>query len=66
MGQFALQGMYVARNAGFLPWVDQGHVFDLAGYRFYEQVQNGDLNWVLPKKLLAFAGPTRTNEVCFL
>ncbi len=23
-----------------------------------EQVQNGDLNWVVPGKLLAFAGPT--------
>lgn len=22
------------------------------------QVQNGDLNWVVPRKLLAFAGPT--------
>lgn len=27
------------------------------------QVQNGDLNWVLPGKLLAFAGPTAVSKV---
>lgn len=27
------------------------------------QVQNGDLNWILPGKLLAFAGPTAVAKV---
>ena len=28
------------------------------------QVENGDLNWILPGKLLAFSGPAaRSNEV---
>lgn len=58
--------MYVARHAGFLPWVENLDLFDLLEYRHYEAVQHGDLNWVLPGKLLAFAGPTRTHEVCFL
>ncbi|KNC71617.1 hypothetical protein SARC_15845, partial [Sphaeroforma arctica JP610] len=26
-------------------------------YKFYEQVENGDLNWIVPDGLLAFSGP---------
>ncbi|KAI0982474.1 hypothetical protein GJ496_000276 [Pomphorhynchus laevis] len=29
---------------------------------YYEEVQNGDLNWIIPGKLLAFAGPRYTSE----
>ncbi|XP_053202497.1 dual specificity protein phosphatase CDC14C-like isoform X2 [Panonychus citri] len=32
--------------------------FDLAEYLFYEEVRNGDLNWIIPGKLIAFCGPT--------
>ena len=31
--------------------------FDIEEYEHYEQVENGDLNWILPGKLLAFSGP---------
>lgn len=31
--------------------------FDPAEYLFYETVMSGDLNWIVPGKLLAFAGP---------
>eukprot|EP01127_Copromyxa_protea_P004080 TRINITY_DN1389_c0_g1_i3.p1 TRINITY_DN1389_c0_g1~~TRINITY_DN1389_c0_g1_i3.p1 ORF type:complete len:271 (-),score=37.12 TRINITY_DN1389_c0_g1_i3:59-871(-) len=31
--------------------------FDLQEYTFYEQVENGDLNWILPGKILAFSSP---------
>lgn len=27
-------------------------------YTFYEQIQNGDMNWIVPGKLLAFSGPS--------
>ncbi|KAK4534271.1 hypothetical protein CDCA_CDCA01G0296 [Cyanidium caldarium] len=35
--------------------------FDLDEYEFFEQVENGDLNWVVPGKLLAFSGPTNNS-----
>ncbi|GIQ80061.1 tyrosine-protein phosphatase CDC14 [Kipferlia bialata] len=31
--------------------------FDLEAYQFYEQVDNGDMNWIIPERILAFAGP---------
>eukprot|EP00038_Savillea_parva_P031071 m.82650 g.82650 ORF g.82650 m.82650 type:complete len:543 (-) comp9486_c1_seq1:195-1823(-) len=37
-------------------WLDFD-TFDLAEYEHYEQVRNGDLNWHVPGKFLAFAGP---------
>ena len=45
--------MHVAAKVGFLPWVRDAEAFDLEAYQHYEQVQHGDLNWVLPGKLLA-------------
>lgn len=32
--------------------------FDHAEYLFYETVMSGDLNWIVPGKILAFAGPS--------
>ncbi|GIY47782.1 dual specificity protein phosphatase CDC14A [Caerostris darwini] len=31
--------------------------FDVEEYEHYEKVENGDLNWVVPNKFLAFCGP---------
>jgi cell division cycle 14 len=31
--------------------------FDPTEYEYYEKVENGDLNWVLPGKFIAFMGP---------
>ena len=39
-----------------LGWVNFD-AFDAADYEFHEQVENGDWNWVVPNKFLAFAGP---------
>ncbi|BAM79986.1 similar to protein-tyrosine phosphatase, CDC14 homolog [Cyanidioschyzon merolae strain 10D] len=36
--------------------------FDIESYELWEQVHNGDLNWIVPGKLLAFAGPTSCPE----
>lgn len=37
-------------------WYD-ANKFDLAEYQHYEQVENGDLNWIIPKKFVAFSTP---------
>jgi cell division cycle 14 len=31
--------------------------FSVEEYEYFEQVENGDLNWIVSKKILAFAGP---------
>ncbi len=31
--------------------------FDVKEYEYYERVENGDLNWIIPDKFLAFMGP---------
>jgi len=40
-------------------WFDP-NTFDVACYEFYEKVEHGDMNWVVPDKFLAFAGPSAT------
>eukprot|EP00035_Acanthoeca_spectabilis_P035593 m.35411 g.35411 ORF g.35411 m.35411 type:complete len:412 (-) comp7448_c0_seq1:4137-5372(-) len=37
-------------------WLDLSS-FSMEEYEYYERVENGDLNWVLPNKFIAFAGP---------
>ncbi|XP_045779950.1 dual specificity protein phosphatase CDC14B-like [Maniola jurtina] len=48
-----LHGIKVAHDAKFF---DFDH-FDAEEYLFYEKVENGDLNWIIPGKMLAFSGP---------
>jgi cell division cycle 14 len=31
--------------------------FDVVEYEKREMVENGDMNWIIPGKLLAFSGP---------
>ncbi|XP_045481775.1 dual specificity protein phosphatase CDC14A-like isoform X1 [Harmonia axyridis] len=31
--------------------------FDFNEYEYYEKVENGDLNWIVPNKFIAFCGP---------
>jgi hypothetical protein len=56
-----LQGVEKGKAAGFLPWHADPSAFNLAEYQHYEQVQNGDLNWIIPGEL-PFA--TRTLSSC--
>jgi cell division cycle 14 len=42
---------------GFIRW-HEGEGFDVEEYEHYEQVENGDLNWIVPGKLMAFSGPS--------
>ena len=39
-----------------LGWYDF-KTFNLRDYQFYEKVQNGDLNWTIPRKFISFQGP---------
>ena len=57
--------MAKAKQAGFIEWHRDATLFDLEAYRHYEQVQNGDLNWVVPGKLLAFAGPSEVSRLFY-
>lgn len=40
-------------------WFDWNR-FDVEAYDFFEKVENGDMNWIVPDKFLAFAGPCPT------
>ena len=32
--------------------------FNLAEYEHYERIENGDLNWIIPQKFIAFSSPS--------
>ena len=53
-----LRGLYKARECGFFDFSK----FNPDEYEYYEQVENGDLNWTLNDKFIAFAGPHATRE----
>ncbi len=35
--------------------------FNIKEYEHYEKLENGDLNWIIPNKLLAFSTPNNSN-----
>lgn len=39
-----------------LRWYDPAR-FNVADYQYYEKVENGDLNWIIPGKFVAFSTP---------
>lgn len=36
--------------------------FNIKEYEYYERVENGDLNWIIPGKFVAFMGPLDRKE----
>lgn len=44
-------------KANQVGWIDVNN-FNLEEYEYFEQVENGDLNWIVPNKLMAFSGPS--------
>lgn len=40
-----------------LGWYDF-KTFDVHEYEYYEKVENGDLNWIIPNKIVALMGPS--------
>lgn len=53
--EHCLNGLYFGIKLG---WYDY-ETFDTKKYEKYEKVENGDMNWIVPKKFLAFAGPSK-------
>lgn len=51
-----LKGLEYAMKLG---WFDV-KTFDLRQYEYYEKVENGDLNWVVPDKFIAFSTPNNS------
>ncbi|XP_073489118.1 dual specificity protein phosphatase CDC14B isoform X2 [Aquarana catesbeiana] len=37
--------------------------FDLDEYQHYERAENGDFNWIIPEKFLAFSGPHQKSKM---
>mmetsp|Transcript_6926 Transcript_6926/g.7827 ORF Transcript_6926/g.7827 Transcript_6926/m.7827 type:complete len:91 (+) Transcript_6926:142-414(+) len=35
--------------------------FDVQEYEYYEKLDNGDLNWIIPGKICALMGPCESN-----
>jgi len=54
-----LMGLKRAKEFGFFDF----NTFDVDEYEHYEQVENGDLNWIVRGKILAFAGPSYSKTV---
>lgn len=53
------QAIYKASAAGFFDFND----FDPFEYVYYERVEYGDLNWIVPNKFIAFCGPHNRSKV---
>ena len=54
-----LRAVNKAKRAGFFEFDD----FDCEEYEHYERVQNGDFNWLVPQKFLAFCGPHPQSKI---
>ncbi|KAM4575017.1 dual specificity protein phosphatase CDC14AB isoform 2-T2 [Fundulus diaphanus] len=54
-----LQGIRKALQHGFFDF----ETFDVEEYEHYERVENGDLNWIVPGKFLAFSGPHPKSKI---
>ncbi|XP_054881347.1 dual specificity protein phosphatase CDC14AB-like isoform X2 [Poeciliopsis prolifica] len=54
-----LQGIHKALQHSFLDF----ETFSPEEYEHYERVENGDMNWIIPGKILAFSSPHARNSV---
>jgi len=54
-----LRGLFRGKREG---WIDL-ETFDLQEYEHFEKVENGDLNWHVPGKFLAFSGPSGRKQI---
>ncbi|XP_072243811.1 dual specificity protein phosphatase CDC14B isoform X5 [Leuresthes tenuis] len=53
------RGVYKALQYG---WLDFSK-FDVEEYEHYERAENGDFNWIIPGKFLAFSGPHPKSKI---
>ncbi|XP_006830978.1 PREDICTED: dual specificity protein phosphatase CDC14A isoform X2 [Chrysochloris asiatica] len=54
-----LQGIRKGLQHGFFDFES----FDVDEYEHYERVENGDFNWIVPGKFLAFSGPHPKSKI---
>ncbi|KAJ0011562.1 hypothetical protein NQD34_012537, partial [Periophthalmus magnuspinnatus] len=54
-----LHGIHKAVQSGFVNF----DTFKVEEYEHYERVENGDMNWIIPGKLLAFSSPQQRSRV---
>eukprot|EP00800_Vazella_pourtalesii_P016672 TRINITY_DN4863_c0_g1_i7.p1 TRINITY_DN4863_c0_g1~~TRINITY_DN4863_c0_g1_i7.p1 ORF type:complete len:600 (+),score=89.33 TRINITY_DN4863_c0_g1_i7:165-1964(+) len=54
-----LQAIQKAKKLGFLDF----NTFDVKEYEYYEKVENGDFNWLIPGKFLSFCGPHNRSKI---
>uniref|UniRef100_A0A672HFM6 protein-tyrosine-phosphatase n=1 Tax=Salarias fasciatus TaxID=181472 RepID=A0A672HFM6_SALFA len=54
-----LQGIRKAMQHGFLDFEN----FSVEEYEHYERVENGDMNWIVPGKILAFSSPHSHSKI---
>ncbi|KAF1383245.1 hypothetical protein PFLUV_G00129730 [Perca fluviatilis] len=54
-----LQGIRKALQHGFFDFEN----FDVEEYEHYERVENGDMNWIIPGKILAFSSPHAHSKI---
>ncbi|XP_049780988.1 dual specificity protein phosphatase CDC14C-like isoform X1 [Schistocerca cancellata] len=54
-----LWAVYKAFSMGFFNFED----FNVDEYEYYERVENGDLNWIVPQKFIAFCGPHAKTKI---
>ena len=54
-----LNAIVKAKKAGYFDFDD----FDCDEYEHYEKVQNGDFNWLVPEKFIAFCGPHPQSKI---
>jgi len=48
-----IQALYFASKIGWYNF----KTFDAAKYNYYSKVENGDINWIIPYKFIAFSTP---------
>ena len=53
-----LHGLYYAMKLGWYSYQD----FSYKEYEYYEKVEHGDMNWIVPGKFLAFSGPSEEEK----
>lgn len=56
--EHCINAIYKCHQLGFFDFDD----FNLKEYEHFERVENGDLNWILPGKFIAFCGPHPSNR----
>lgn len=53
-----LRGLEYAMMVGLF----DRRTFNVKEYEYYEKIENGDINWIIPGKFIGFVGPAGTKE----